>query len=215
MLTEYIQAAMRKATYEILEDDGSYYGEIPGLQGVYANADSLEECREELQSALEDWILIGLQLRHTIPVVDGIDLNIDETRVSISALEGITAEVEERLESVGIYYSDDLLRRAGKAYSRRKLAKELDIEPRILIDLVNRAELIRVKGIGLQYTNLLERAGIASVNELAQQNPEALRTELLAAANSGYNKRVPGLDEIKLWVEQAKSGPTIGQRASA
>ena len=50
MLTKYIDAAMRRATYEILPDDRSFYGEIPGLQGVYANEDTLEKCRDELQS---------------------------------------------------------------------------------------------------------------------------------------------------------------------
>ena len=58
MLTGYIRAAMRRAKYEILEDDRSFYREIPGFQGVYANATTLEACREELESALEDWILI-------------------------------------------------------------------------------------------------------------------------------------------------------------
>lgn len=75
MLTDYIRAAMRQAHYEILEDDGTYYGEIPGLQGILANADTLEECRDELQSVLEDWMLVGFWLGHALPVVDGIDLN--------------------------------------------------------------------------------------------------------------------------------------------
>ena len=73
MLTSYIQAAMRRATYEILSD-GAYYGEIPGFQGVYANAQTLDECRSELQEVLEGWIILGLRLGHTLPVVDGIDL---------------------------------------------------------------------------------------------------------------------------------------------
>ncbi len=59
MLTDYIQSAMHLAQYEILED-GTYYGEIPGFQGVWADEKTLEECREELQSTLEDWILLGL-----------------------------------------------------------------------------------------------------------------------------------------------------------
>lgn len=59
LLTEYVQAALKKAKYEILKDDGSYYGEIPELRGVWANADTLEECRNELREVLEDWILIG------------------------------------------------------------------------------------------------------------------------------------------------------------
>lgn len=74
MLTHYIQAAMHKATYEILED-GSYYGEIPALQGVYAHAETLEACRELLQEVLEGWLLLGFQLHHHTPVIDGIDLN--------------------------------------------------------------------------------------------------------------------------------------------
>jgi predicted RNase H-like HicB family nuclease len=75
MLTAYIQAAMRLEHYEILEDDGSFYGEIPGFQGVWANEPTLEACREELQSVLEDWIVVGLRLGHTLPIADGLDIN--------------------------------------------------------------------------------------------------------------------------------------------
>lgn len=74
MLTEYIRAAMRRANYEILPDDGTFYGEIPGFQGVYVNAASLEECREQLQEVLEGWIVLGLRLGHALPVVDGLEL---------------------------------------------------------------------------------------------------------------------------------------------
>jgi predicted RNase H-like HicB family nuclease len=77
MLTQYIQAAMRSAGYELLEDK-NFYGEIPGLQGVYANAGSLEECRSELQSALEDWIVFSLRNGFEIPPVQGITLQAAE-----------------------------------------------------------------------------------------------------------------------------------------
>src|SRR3989304_2452336 len=60
MLRRYLDAAMRHATYEILGDDGTYYGEIPQFDGVYANAKTLEECREELQQTLEDWLLVRI-----------------------------------------------------------------------------------------------------------------------------------------------------------
>lgn len=53
MLRDYIQAAMRQARYEILPDDSSFYGEIPSFDGVYANADKLENCRKELKEVLE------------------------------------------------------------------------------------------------------------------------------------------------------------------
>ena len=73
MLTDYIKVAMREATYEILSD-ATFYGEIPGFQGVYANAGTLEDCREQLREVLEGWIVLGLQLGHQLPVVQGIDL---------------------------------------------------------------------------------------------------------------------------------------------
>ncbi len=78
MLTAYINAAMRKALYEILPNNEGYFGKIEGLQGVWANADTLESCREELRETLEEWILLGIKMGHTIPVIDGIDLNVKE-----------------------------------------------------------------------------------------------------------------------------------------
>ena len=65
---------MRKAHYEILPDGEGYFGSITDLQGVWANADTLEACREELQKVLEEWILIGLKMGHPIPQIDGIEL---------------------------------------------------------------------------------------------------------------------------------------------
>jgi predicted RNase H-like HicB family nuclease len=78
MLRAYLDAAIRRARYEILPDDGSYYGEIPGLDGLWANAPTLEGCREELVSALEDWVVTGLQLGHELPEIDGIRLSIPQ-----------------------------------------------------------------------------------------------------------------------------------------
>ncbi len=74
MIREYIDAAMAKAEYEILSDDGSFYGEIPGFQGVYSNADTLEECRKVLEEVLEEWLLLRITLDFDIPVVDGLGL---------------------------------------------------------------------------------------------------------------------------------------------
>ena len=57
MLTQYIAAAMRKSKYEILSEGGTYYGAIPGFEGIWANTPSLEDCREELAEVLEEWVL--------------------------------------------------------------------------------------------------------------------------------------------------------------
>lgn len=74
MLTRYIEAAMSKATYEILED-GTFYGEIPQCPGVYANTKTLEDCRSELQEVLEGWIILGLRMGHTIPPIGEVSLD--------------------------------------------------------------------------------------------------------------------------------------------
>jgi predicted RNase H-like HicB family nuclease len=74
MLTDYISAAMRRATYDLLPDDEGYYGEITLLPGVYANARNLDACRSELQSVLEGWIMLGLAMGHPFPEIDGSHL---------------------------------------------------------------------------------------------------------------------------------------------
>lgn len=78
MLTAYIRSAMRRAKYEILSDDNSYYGEIPGFDGVYAGASTLEDCREELESTLEDWILFRVSRNLPMPEVNGLKLEYAE-----------------------------------------------------------------------------------------------------------------------------------------
>lgn len=74
MITKYLREAMHRAKYKILED-GTYYGWIEELPGVWATAGSLEECREELGSVVEDWLLLGLRLGHSIPSLGDINLN--------------------------------------------------------------------------------------------------------------------------------------------
>jgi predicted RNase H-like HicB family nuclease len=74
MLTAYIQAAMNHASYELLPDGEGYYGHIPELSGVWANAETLEHTRMELQEVLEDWLVLGLARRDPIPPLDGIEI---------------------------------------------------------------------------------------------------------------------------------------------
>jgi len=61
MILEYINAAMEKARYEIIEDDEPYYAEVPGLRGVWATGKTLEECRRNLAETIEEWIIIRLK----------------------------------------------------------------------------------------------------------------------------------------------------------
>jgi predicted RNase H-like HicB family nuclease len=75
MFAEYIQAALRNAKYEPLED-GTYMATVAGLQGVIAVVDTIEECRDDLIGAIEGWVGLGLRLGDPIPLIDGIDINV-------------------------------------------------------------------------------------------------------------------------------------------
>lgn len=77
MLTDFIEQKLKKGHYKLLKD-GNYFGEIPGLKGVWANASSLEKCRQELQEVLEDWILLKVRSRDKIP---GFTLKIDRRKM--------------------------------------------------------------------------------------------------------------------------------------
>jgi len=70
MISKYIQTAMMHARYEILPDDGSFYGEIDECPGVYSNASTLEQCRNELEEVLEEWILFRVYKNLSIPIYD-------------------------------------------------------------------------------------------------------------------------------------------------
>ena len=74
ILTDYVEQAMALANYDKLED-GTFVGRIPRCKGVIAFGPNLRECEDELRSTLEDWILVGLKLKHPLPVIEEIDLN--------------------------------------------------------------------------------------------------------------------------------------------
>lgn len=74
VLSDYVEEAMSQAVYDKLED-GTFAGRIPACVGVVAFGTTLRKCEQELRSTLEDWILVGLKLKHPLPIVAGIDLN--------------------------------------------------------------------------------------------------------------------------------------------
>lgn len=74
IISEYLDGALAQAEYDKLED-GTFSGRIASCPGIIAFGTTLRECEDELGSTLEDWLLVGLKLGHSLPVVDGIDLN--------------------------------------------------------------------------------------------------------------------------------------------
>jgi len=73
MILEYIEKALKKAEYKKL-DDGTWFGEIPGFKGVWANGNSLEDCRNELIDVTEEWLLLKIKDNDTLPDIDGTEI---------------------------------------------------------------------------------------------------------------------------------------------
>jgi len=80
MFAEYIAAALERAEYEIIDDPDPYYAHVPRLPGVWATGKTFEECRGELISAIEGWIVLGRRMGQAIPPIDGhaIDVSVGE-----------------------------------------------------------------------------------------------------------------------------------------
>ncbi len=125
---------------------------------------------------------------------------------TIIDIEGIGASYAAKLRKAGVRSTNELLKVAGTKKGRAELAKATGFTAKTILEWVNRADLFRVKGIGAQYSDLLEAAGVDTVLELAKRKPEAL-LETLIKVNEKKNKvnQIPGLSNVKAWVKSAKS----------
>ena len=124
---------------------------------------------------------------------------------SIAEVEGIGAAHATALAAAGVKTTDDLLASAGSPTGRAGLARETGIGEDVLLGWVNRADLMRIPGVGSQYSDLLEAAGVDSPAELARRNAANLATTFaeVAAAKPGIVRRVPGESEVAEWIAAA------------
>ena len=127
---------------------------------------------------------------------------------SIIDIEGIGPAYAEKLREVGIRSIASLLKRGGNAKGRKELAYAINIEESKILKWVNHADLFRVRGIGSEYSDLLEAAGVDTVPELRQRNAAALY-ESLVKTNETMKlvRKLPTANQVAEWVEQAKSLP--------
>ena len=123
-------------------------------------------------------------------------------------IEGIGPAYAEALKNAGIDTIEELLEVGGVPSGRDTIADKSGLSPKLILEWVNHADLMRIKGVGSEYADLLEAAGIDSVPELAQRNAENL-AEKLGAANEAKNlvRRVPTEAEVTAWIAEAKSLP--------
>ena len=125
---------------------------------------------------------------------------------TLSDIEGIGPVYAAKLQKAGVRGTNGLLKAGGTKKGRQELAKATGFNPKTILEWVNRADLFRVNGVGTQYSDLLEAAGVDTVVELAKRKPETLH-ETMAKVNVKKNlvNQVPGLSNVKAWVKNAKS----------
>jgi len=128
----------------------------------------------------------------------------------LSEIEGIGKAYSGKLEEAGIASLEDLLKVCCEKKGRKAIAEKSGISEKLLLGWVNRADLSRIKGVSTQYADLLECAGVDTVPELAQRNPENLQAKM-SEINEGKNlvRKVPTTSQVQDWVIQAKELPRL------
>jgi predicted flap endonuclease-1-like 5' DNA nuclease len=129
---------------------------------------------------------------------------------SLEYVEGIGPIYAERLGQIGILTPWDLLQRGATRTGRAHIAQATEISDQWILNWVNQVDLYRIKGVGQEYADLLERAGVDTVLELAQRNPQNLHGRLIEInAEKRLVRQVPSENQIQSWVEQAKGLPRM------
>ncbi len=128
----------------------------------------------------------------------------------LTQIEGIGSKYSEMLKRIGIEDQDDLLRVCSSRRGRFTLASKTGISHKLILKWTNQADLARVNGIDEEYAELLEKAGVDSIPELAHRNPEHLYTALKQKNDiSHLVRQTPGLPQVEHWVNEAKKLPRL------
>ena len=128
--------------------------------------------------------------------------------MKLDEVEGIGPSYAAKLSEHGLTTTEHLLEHGGSAAGRDALAEKSGISGKLILEWVNHADLCRIDGVGGEYADLLEAAGVDTVVELAARNPESL-AETLQRVNEEKKlvRRAPTASEVTRWVEQAKGLP--------
>ncbi len=125
-------------------------------------------------------------------------------------IEGIGPAYAGKLADAGLRTTDALLKEAGSASGRNNLVEKTGIDASHLLEWVNRADLMRINGVGSEYSDLLEASGVDTVKELGARNPANLY-EKMAEVNEAKKlvRRTPTAAEVEKWVTEAKTMPQM------
>jgi predicted flap endonuclease-1-like 5' DNA nuclease len=128
----------------------------------------------------------------------------------LSQVEGIGTSYAEKLVDAGIRTTQALLDKGATSKGRRELAEATGISGKLILKWVNHTDLFRVKGVGEEYADLLEAAGVDTVPELAQRNPQNLHRKLIEVnEEKKLVRQTPSKAAVENWVKQAKALPRV------
>ncbi len=126
----------------------------------------------------------------------------------IESIEGIGPVYGKTLADAGIKTTTDLLERCGSAKGRTEVSSASGLSATVLLKWVNMADLMRVSGIGTEFSELLEAAGVDTVKELALRNADHLTAKMAEVnAQKKLTRRMPTVSEVTKWIEAAKTMP--------
>ncbi len=130
--------------------------------------------------------------------------------MKIVDIEGIGPAYAAKLNGIGVRTTDALLDKGCGPEDRKQLAESTGIGESLILEWVNLADLYRIKGVGSEYSDLLEEAGVDTVVELSNRVPEHLLAKM-AEVNKSKNlvNKMPGLKQVKSWITQAKKLPRV------
>ena len=128
----------------------------------------------------------------------------------LTKVEGIGEVYAQKLQEAGIKTTQALLKKGASPKGRKEIAEKTDISEELILEWVNHADLFRIKGVGEEYSDLLEAAGVDTVPELAQRNPENLHQKL-GAVNQEKElvRQLPTQAQVSDWIAQAKRLPRV------
>jgi predicted flap endonuclease-1-like 5' DNA nuclease len=130
--------------------------------------------------------------------------------MNISDIEGIGPAYAAKLSKIGIRSTETLLKRGASPKGRKEIAETSGIGDKLILEWVNLADLFRVKGVGSEYSDLLEEAGVDTVLELSKRVADNLYTKMTEVNNKkNLVNKLPGPKQVKGWIEQAKKLPKI------
>jgi predicted flap endonuclease-1-like 5' DNA nuclease len=135
----------------------------------------------------------------------------EDGSVKIEEIEGIGTIYAGKLTTAGVDTTDELLARGATPAGRKSLEGATGIDHTLILEWVNHADLMRIDGVGSEYSDLLEAAGVDSPAELAQRNAVNLAETVqeVVAARPNIVRRIPGQTEIEGWIAQSKNLPKV------